>query len=129
MVSRGATKFKMGVQTIHLAMTYFDIVVHGNPEAADKPWQLHAITCLVLACKFQERDDNVPLISEVIKYLVSQTTMNGNQLQRVFTVRGVNYETVTKHEVTVLRAVGWDLHKVTVYSFVENYNLQGLVNS
>jgi hypothetical protein len=71
----------------------------------------------------------VPLISEVIKYLVSQTTMNGNQLQRVFTVRGVNYETVTKHEVTVLRAVGWDLHKVTVYSFVENYILQGLVNS
>lgn len=71
MVNRGATKFKMGTQTIHLAMTYFDIYHNQYLEDSEKPWQLHAITCLILACKFQERDDNVPLISEVIKYLVT----------------------------------------------------------
>ena len=73
MIQKGAAKFKMTTQTVQLAMTYFDIMVNAAPHMIQKPWQLHAITCMTLACKFQERDDNVPLIGEIIKYLVGVT--------------------------------------------------------
>ena len=94
-----------------------------------KPWQLNAITCLTLACKFQERDDNVPLISEIIKYLVGINMNQPGQQNRFLTIKGVNYEQVTKNEVEILRVLNWNLHRITVYSFVENYLVQGIINT
>lgn len=78
MIQKGAVKFKMGTMTVQLAITYFDIIVVNGSHLLNKPWQLNAITVMILACKFQERDDNVPLIAEIIKYLVGITTVQQN---------------------------------------------------
>lgn len=57
----------MGIQTIQLSMIYYDIVVKNIAQQSQ--WYLNALTCFILACKFQERDDYVPLIEDLIKSL------------------------------------------------------------
>lgn len=78
---------------------------------------LTAITCLILACKFTERDDNVPLITDLIKFSARKLAL----------VATFTYEQVTKHEMEVMRRLDWDLFRTTVLSFVDNYTTQGLV--
>jgi len=73
MMQRGATKFKMATQTVHLAITYYDVIMAQHRDLkkqVSNQWQLQAITCLILACKFNERDDNVPLIQELIRCML-----------------------------------------------------------
>jgi hypothetical protein len=51
-------------------MGYYDRVSSRvGKQENDKEWQLNALTCLVLACKFQERDDNIPALDDMIRTL------------------------------------------------------------
>lgn len=43
-----------------------------NQDNEKSDWVLDAVTCLVLACKFGERDDCVPLIETFIKIAVRE---------------------------------------------------------
>jgi len=54
----------MSFQTLQLSMCYFDSL---PLTCTENSWQLTSITCLTLACKFQERDDYIPLIDELIR--------------------------------------------------------------
>ncbi len=47
-------------------MLYYD-----NTASQSVHWMLNAFTCLVLACKLQEKDDHVPLIEDMIRSLTS----------------------------------------------------------
>lgn len=55
-------------------MSYYDVVCHKDPYN----WFINAFNCLILACKFGERDDNVPLIEEMIKGIYSQVPRSGS---------------------------------------------------
>ena len=48
-------------------MLYYDLISQKSKEN----WFTNALNCLILACKFGERDDNVPLIEDMIKGIYS----------------------------------------------------------
>jgi hypothetical protein len=66
----------MSYQTIQLSMSYFDSL---PLTCTENSWQLTAITCLMLACKFQERDDYVPLIDELIRGVQNSNFLPGQK--------------------------------------------------
>jgi len=49
--------------------------------------QLNAISCLVLASKFMERDDKVPSIDEMIRAATGNTILSARLIQK-----GISYE-------------------------------------
>ena len=69
--------------------------------------------CLLLASKFDELDDNIPLIRELQKICAKQ--------------RIIAYDEVIKAEVTVLFKLNWDLFKLTPMHFLQNLIGQGIV--
>ena len=56
------------------------------------------MTCLLLGSKFDELDDNIPLIREFQRAFIKQ--------------RNIPYEEVLKCEVDILNLLGWDLFKL-----------------
>ena len=50
---------------MHLAVSYIDKVLHTDYEKAHE--EITGVTCLLLASKFNELDDNIPLIGDLIK--------------------------------------------------------------
>ena len=70
---------------------------------------------MLLASKFDELDDNIPLIREFQKVCAKQ--------------RVISYDDVTKCEVFLLRKLNWDLFKLTPLHFVQNLIGQGIVFS
>ena len=97
----------MGTLTLHLAMLYFDKL--PTELVKSNNLTLMALTCFILAAKFLERDDDIPLIEDCISVT--------NVARRT----SVLYDQVTRNEFVVLRELGWDINKVTIYHFVKNY--------
>lgn len=73
------------------------------------------VACLLLASKFDELDDNIPLIRELQKV---------NSPSRI-----IYYDDVIKAEQSVLQRLNWDLFKLTPLHFVQNLIGQGIVFS
>lgn len=99
-MQKTATRFNLSSQTVHLAMLYFDQTI------ADKSlyWQINAVTCFALACKFQDRDDKIPRISEILtQFGVSQS---------------VHPDDIHAREPVIMKLLDWDLNKVTTVSFL-----------
>ena len=96
-----------------------------------------AITCLLLASKFDEIDDNIPLIEEFCKghSLVRDSLDSGfllaqgdrPRLTQCRTYPGMH--TVQECELYMLRILCWDLNTVTPLHFVLNHLFQGVVFS
>jgi len=57
-------KLKQRVLTIHLAVVYLDILIQDEKVFEGFKQEVLSITCLLLASKFDELDDNIPLIRE-----------------------------------------------------------------
>ena len=57
-------KLKQSPLTTHLAIVYLDILMQDDKLFNIYKIELIAITCLLLASKFDELDDNIPLIRE-----------------------------------------------------------------
>lgn len=104
----------MGTQTLHLSMRYFDSLSPDLLKELGTPTV--TICCLALASKFVERDDDIPLIDELIK---------ASPLPR----RTVSYADVTAAEVKICTLLNWDLNLITPYHFLKNYISQGLLFS
>jgi hypothetical protein len=68
-----------------------------------------------MASKFDELDDNIPLIRELQKACARQ--------------RIISYDEIIKAEVTVLNKLNWDLFKLTSMHFIQNLLGQGIVFS
>lgn len=80
-------------------MCYYDML----PVGMSSP--VYALTCFALACKYLERDDDIPLIEDLIKG----------------TTHAVRYSQVIRGEFEINDALSWDLRQPTVYDFVRNY--------
>ncbi len=65
--------FEMGeklgqrIITTHLAVTYLDILLQDESIFTCIKSEVLPLTCLLLAAKFDELDDNIPLIRELQK--------------------------------------------------------------
>ena len=93
----------MGSQTVHLALDYYDTVNLSG--------EICAIACLIVACKFIVRDDNIPYIIDVIRLLRKKYT---KMIQ--FTS-----EQVKRCETEILKLLRWNLHRPTVCQFLDLY--------
>lgn len=103
----------MGTLTLHLAMLLFDRLSSESVKSSN--WPLMTLTCFILAAKFQERDDDIPLIEDCI------TVTNVSRKTSIL------YDQVTKNEYVVLKELNWEINKVTPYHFVKNYISQGII--
>jgi Cyclin, C-terminal domain/Cyclin, N-terminal domain len=70
---------------------------------------------LLLASKFDELDDSIPLIREFQRVCAKQ--------------RVIPYEDIIKCEMFLLKKMNWDLFKLTPLHFVQNLIGQGIVFS
>jgi len=62
------------------------------------------VVCLLMASKFDELDDNIPLIRELQKVCAR--------------TRIIGYDEVVKGEVEVLNKMNWDLFKLAPLHFL-----------
>lgn len=99
-------KMKQRSLTIHLAVVYLDILMQDERIFDKQKSEVITLTCVLLASKFDELDDNIPLIRELQRICARQ--------------RVIPYEDVIKCEVFVLRKMNWDLFKLTPLHFVQN---------
>ena len=97
---------------MHLACAYFDTVDHDNAD-----WALDAVTCLILACKFNERDDCVPLIETFVKANTRETSIM------------LTKQRVHLREFELMQMMDFDLNKVTLLHFIDNFAIQGFLVS
>ena len=105
-------KMKQRSITIHLAVAYLDILMQDEAGFQKSKADTVALTCLLLASKFDELDENIPLIRE---------------LQRLCRQTSISYDEVVKCEVQTLNKLNWDLFKLTPLHFVQNLVGQGIV--
>lgn len=83
-------------------MLFFDRL-RAKPETENQNMHLLITTCMILACKFLERDDNVPLISDIIKVMLNSTFQKQG-------FRSVTYEQVCSNELHLMANLDWDLY-------------------
>lgn len=57
-------KLKQRHLTIHLAVVYLDILIQDEKIFEKQRQEVISLTVLLLASKFDELDDNIPLIRE-----------------------------------------------------------------
>lgn len=96
-----------------------------------------ALSCLLLASKFDEIDDNIPLIEEFCKAhsLVRDSLDNGflhAQVDRTRLSQSRAYPTLRlmqRCELYLLNILCWDLNTITPLHFVLNHLYQGVVFS
>ena len=115
----------------------------GDVEFVNRLFESHsvdtiALTCLLLASKFDEIDDNIPLIEEFGKAhtLVRDSLESGylkthkNMRPRLTCCRTYpGVRTVQRCELYLLKILCWDLNTVTTLHFVLNHLYQGVVFS
>ena len=105
MFCRVQDRYSLEPGTVFLAMSLYDSLLTTDQ------WELDAVTCLILAMKFREKDDRVPLIKDIMKEAQVSS----------------NYQQVCTNELTLSQNLNWNLNQVTVLSFVENFANQGFL--
>ena len=145
---------KQSQLTIHLAVEYLDrfLLLRNNQvgRSASKENGSEfvsrlldgysaddiALTSLLLASKFDEIDDNIPLIQEMTKghslvrdsldsgFLLSQTK-DRPRLTKNRSYPG--FHAIQRCELYFLRVLSWDLNSITPLHFVHNHLYQGVL--
>ena len=145
---------KQSRMTVHLAAEYMDRYLwlrlcsdgitkaNSDVEFANRIFEGHSldaltISCLLLASKFNEIDDNIPLIEEFCKGhgIVRDSLDSGNlaghatnrrpQLQGGLSRTYPSADEVESCEKYLLGMLEWDLNSVTPLHFVQSYLAQG----
>ena len=102
--------------TLHLAFLYFQ----QAPQLGLAPKELRsfAASCLLLASKFSELDQNIPFLSDVSKVLGKSTFMSCSALTR---------KEYDRYEPMLCEHFGWALNQLSVFDFTETFMTMGLV--
>ena len=136
---------KQSTLTIHLAVNYLDRFLSAKnklyPEiqanrikiAVFRDHSLDAVsmTCLLLASKFDEIDDNIPLISEFTRaHSIVRDRLEAEFAGKKSKFRSdLTFRDISKCELTLLNILKWSLNTLTPLHFVQNYVYQGIVFS
>ena len=125
---------KQSQLTIHLAVNYMDRFlatknklypdIQGNrikiSVFRDHSLDAVAMTCLLLASKFDEIDDNIPLISEFTRaHSIVKDRLEAEFAGKKSKLRtDLSYKDMTKCELTLLNILKWNLNTLTPLHFV-----------
>jgi len=110
---------------VHLAVLYLDIVAHHAISATFSKvhWKEVAMSCLFIAAKFDEVDDNIPISEEFcVKAMGDGGGRDYNLVLKWSTNQFLEWESL------LLRSVlGWNLNLLTPLHFLELYVQMGAV--
>ena len=100
---------------MHLAVSYLDRVLDKGYAKARE--EVTAATCFLLASKFNEVDENIPLISDLIKTHAS------------LSIYELSSEALLQTEIELVSLLEWDLDVIIPLHFINNLVQQGIVFS
>ena len=101
--------------TIHIALTYVDLLLPSEPSLDKKSLQLMALTSLLLASKYDELDDNIPPLKDFLRSCKSRSASF------------FEYDDVIAYEGCLLRRLNWDLMVITPLHFIHSLAGMGVV--
>ncbi len=108
-------RVQLSKSTLHIAVAYMDYVLSRHDFPKPK-LPLIALTCLVLAAKYDELDKNIPPLHEYLRASVSRLPV-------------ARVDDIKECEVVLLRVLAWNLRIITPLVFVEALLTQGVVHS
>lgn len=111
-------KFQQSNLIIHIAIAYleraYQLGLQKAPASSlDSHLRTLALTCLLLAAKYDELDDKIPFINDMARVVKS--------------IVSVKQQDVLKLETKILFAFGWDLMIITPLHFVYSVAAQGFI--
>jgi hypothetical protein len=98
--------------TLHIAITYMDFIF-GREKFVISEKYLVALTCLLLAAKYDELDKNIPSLSKFLYAAKIQSIRNSS---------------VKKCEAKILNELSWNLRIITPLNFLELLLTQGVIH-
>jgi hypothetical protein len=96
--------FKLHATTTHAAIAYLDRL-QPNEKFSRFEWQMLAISCILIASKYNECEDHVPDL----------TTLED------ITQQAISNETLLNYELWALKRMGWKLNARTPIAFLSCY--------
>ena len=102
--------FKLDLSTTHKAIVYLDRI---QPDESYErvEWQMVAITCVLVAAKFNEKEEHLPPLS-----MFEDITH-----QKISTAQLLEYE------LWLLRSLGWELNAYPPLAFVNSFNTRSVI--
>ncbi len=112
-------RFKQRQMTVHLAVDLLDryFFAEGNEfESGVKTKFL--LTTFMIASKYDELDDNIPLIKELQRYF-TRTLHHSQQVP--------TFDDIVECERLLMKFYGWDLMMLTPSHFLDNFLANGVL--
>lgn len=120
-------KFQQRDLTQAVALDLFDSYMLGIDQKVLQTEQsnlaLVMATCMMLASKFDEIDDNITLIKDIQDF----TRKNPNFFGSISSSREMLYTEIVSCEKRLLRFFEWDLHYVMPIHFIKSFLVNGIV--
>ena len=104
--------FDLHTTTSHAAISYLDRV-QPNEKFGPFQWQMVAISCITVAAKYNEMEEDVPDLYTL-----------GSIIDR-----DISYNAALDYEMWVLKQMGWKLNARTPLSFLSCYHCVGIFSS
>lgn len=86
-----------------------------------------ATTCLILASKFDELDDNIPLIADFTRAFAGVFPTIAKKYLLTKRTQLLRQRDLLCCEQYTLGLLQWDLNSTTVYIFIQNFMYQGIL--
>jgi hypothetical protein len=102
--------FQLHLSTTHTAIAYLDRL-QPDESFSRLEWQMLAITCVVIAAKFSEREEDVPSL-ETLEEITQQQ---------------ISTSVILNYELWALRKLSWEMNAYTPHAFVTCYMAMGVV--
>lgn len=101
---------RLDMSTTHAAISYLDRL-QPDESFSRLEWQMLAITCVVIAAKYGEREDDVPTLANLEE--ITQQPIKTSQI--------LNYE------LWALKRLSWEMDAFTPHSFTTVFTQLGIV--
>ena len=107
-----STQLHLSKTILHIAITYMDFILERENFISFEKF-LVALTCLLLATKYDELDKNIPPLSEFLYAARLQSIKSSN---------------VKRCEAKILNELSWNLRIITPLNFLELLLTQGIIH-
>ena len=108
------TQLNLSIQTFHIAISYLDYSLSKVNFPCSEHYKV-ALTCFILAAKYDELDRNIPPISKFL---------NASR----FKLRTSQVSDIRKCEAKILEILSWNLKVITPIVFIELLLTQGVIH-
>ena len=116
-------EFRLKPRVWHMAVSYLDRIL---PEVKGRDKILVAITCILLAAKFDENSSNLPRFQEVLEF--SQLKNNHNKDVNQTALKHLTSKDILTMEKFIFEKLDYRLFAITPVHLLEYYLIVGVVS-